>query len=173
MFFYTNHIYICLFVLIVQSPSCVQLFGTPWTAAHQAPLSSTISQSMLKFMSIESQCMLLLLPLLSHFSSVRLCATPETAAHEAPSSLGFSRQEHWSGLPFPSPRGLPRPGVGPVSPALAGRFFTTEPPGKDIFYMGHTVCLTSQAINSPRTGMISPPILAECYGFSSHSSLLQ
>ena len=40
--------------------------------------------------------------LLSHFSSVRLCATPETAAHQAPLSLGFSRQEHWSGLPFPS-----------------------------------------------------------------------
>ena len=41
--------------------------------------------------------------LLSHFSRVRLCATPETAAHQAPPSLGFSRQEHWSGLPFPSP----------------------------------------------------------------------
>ena len=41
--------------------------------------------------------------LLSHFSRVRLCATPEKAAHQAPPSLGFSRQEHWSGLPFPSP----------------------------------------------------------------------
>ena len=40
--------------------------------------------------------------LLSHFSRVRLCATPQTAAHQAPPSLGFSRQEHWSGLPFPS-----------------------------------------------------------------------
>ena len=48
--------------------------------------------------------LLLLLLLLSHFSPVRLCATPETAAHQAPPSLGFSRQEHWSGLPFPSPR---------------------------------------------------------------------
>ena len=45
----------------------------------------------------------LLLLLLSHFSRVRLCATPETAAHQAPPSLGFSRQEHWSGLPLPSP----------------------------------------------------------------------
>ena len=44
-----------------------------------------------------------LLLLLSCFSRVRLCATPETAAHQAPPSLGFSRQEHWSGLPFPSP----------------------------------------------------------------------
>jgi len=41
--------------------------------------------------------------MLSHFSRVRLCATPWTAAHQAPLSLGFSRQEHWSGLPFPSP----------------------------------------------------------------------
>ena len=46
---------------------------------------------------------LLLLLLLSRFSRVRLCATPETIAHQAPLSLGFSRQEHWSGLPFPSP----------------------------------------------------------------------
>ena len=49
-----------------------------------------------------SQRKLLLLLLLSRFSRVRLCATPETAAHQAPPSLGFSRQEHWSGLPFPS-----------------------------------------------------------------------
>ena len=46
---------------------------------------------------------MLLLLLLSHFSRVRLCATPQMAAHQAPLSLGFSRQEHWSGLPFPSP----------------------------------------------------------------------
>ena len=47
--------------------------------------------------------LLLLLLLLSRFSHIRLCATPEMAAHQAPPSLGFSRQEHWSGLPFPSP----------------------------------------------------------------------
>ena len=46
---------------------------------------------------------MLLLLLLSHFSCVRLCGTPQMAAHQAPPSLGFSRQEHWSGLPFPSP----------------------------------------------------------------------
>ena len=45
----------------------------------------------------------LLLLLLSRFSRVRLCATPQMAAHQGPPSLGFSRQEHWSGLPFPSP----------------------------------------------------------------------
>ena len=47
--------------------------------------------------------LLLLLLLLSRFSRVQLCATPLTAAHQVPPSLGFSRQEHWSGLPFPSP----------------------------------------------------------------------
>ena len=47
--------------------------------------------------------MILLLLLLSHFSRVQLCATPEMAARQDPPSLGFSRQEHWSGLPFPSP----------------------------------------------------------------------
>ena len=55
------------------------------------------------------------------------------AAHQAPPSLGFSRQEHWSGLPFPSPGDLPDPGIkltSSASPALAGRFFTTEPEGK-------------------------------------------
>ena len=51
---------------------------------------------------IPSNFVLLLLLLQSHFSHVWLCATPQTAAHQAPPSLGFSRQEHWSGLPFPS-----------------------------------------------------------------------
>ena len=44
--------------------------------------------------------------------------------------MGFPRQEYWSGLPFPSPGDLSHPGIKPTSPALAGRFFTTEPPGK-------------------------------------------
>ena len=52
---------------------------------------------------IKSSKVVLLLLLLSCFSRVRLCETPETAAHQAPPSLGLSRQEHWSGLPFPSP----------------------------------------------------------------------
>ena len=57
-------------------------------------------------------------------------ATPGTLARQASLSMGFSRQEYWSGLPFPSPGDLPNPGIEPVSPALAGRFFTTEPLGK-------------------------------------------
>ena len=58
------------------------------------------------------------------------CLTPWTIAHQAPVSMGFSRQECWSGLPFPSPGDLPEPGVEPASSALAGRFFTVEAPGK-------------------------------------------
>ena len=64
-------------------------------------------------------------------SLVRLFATPWTVAHQAQTlSMGFPRQEHWSGLPFPSPRDLPDPGMEPMSPALVGVFFTTEPSGK-------------------------------------------
>ena len=62
-----------------------------------------------------------------------LFATPWTAARQAPLSMGFSRQDYWSGLPFPSPGDLPNPGItppSPASPALAGRFSTTELPGK-------------------------------------------
>ena len=51
-------------------------------------------------------------------------------ACQASLSMGFSRQEHWSGLPFPSPGDLPGPGIKPTSPALAGGIFTTKPPGK-------------------------------------------
>ena len=57
-------------------------------------------------------------------------ATPWTVALQAPLSMGFLRQEYWSGLPFPSPGDLPDPGIKPMSPVLAGEFFTIEPPGK-------------------------------------------
>ena len=68
--------------------------------------------------------------LLSHFSHVRFCVTPKTAAHQAPRSLGFSRQEHWSGLPCPSPGVLPDPGIKPWSPALQADSLPTELLGK-------------------------------------------
>ena len=63
-------------------------------------------------------------------SRVLLFMTPWTVACQAPLSMGFSRQEDWSELPFPPPGDLPRPGIEPSSPALAAGFFTTEPPGK-------------------------------------------
>ena len=66
--------------------------------------------------------------MLSHFSLVQLFATPWTVACQAPLSMGFSRQNSWSGLLFP-PGNLPEPGIKPMSlmsPALGGRFFTTS-----------------------------------------------
>ena len=67
--------------------------------------------------------------MLNHFSCVLLFTTPWTVARQAPPSMGFSRQEYWSGLPFPSSRNLSNPGIEPMSlmsPALAGGFFTTS-----------------------------------------------
>ena len=65
--------------------------------------------------------------LLSH---VRLFATPWTVARQAPLSMEFSRQEYWSGLPFPSPGYLPNPRIEPGSPALQADALSSEPPGK-------------------------------------------
>ena len=67
---------------------------------------------------------------LSRFSRVRLFTTPCTVAHQAPLSIGFSRQECWSGLPFPSPGDLPDPGIEPGSSALWGGSLQSEPPEK-------------------------------------------
>ena len=79
-------------------------------------------------------------------SRVQLFATPWTVAYEASLSMGFSRQEYWSGLPFHSPGDLPDPGIEPGSPTLEAEALTSEPPGKpklsvyayiymDIYYM--------------------------------------
>ena len=62
--------------------------------------------------------------------SVQLFVTPWTVAHQASPSMGFSRQEYWSGLPFPSPGDLPHPGIKPRSPALKADALPSEPPGK-------------------------------------------
>ena len=87
----------------VKSLSHVRLFATPWTSAHQAPLSMGFSRqeywsgvplpSPKHEMKSESEVT----------SRVRLLTTPWITAHQAPLSMGFSRQEHWSGLPFPYP----------------------------------------------------------------------
>ena len=68
-------------------------------------------------------------------SRVRLFATLWTVAHQAPLSMGFSRQEYWSGLPFPFPGDLPNPGIEPRSPALQADALTSEPPGKPFPYL--------------------------------------
>ena len=85
--------------------------------------------------------------MLSRFSHVRLFVTPWTVPHQAPLSMGFLRQEYWSGLPLPSPGDLPDPGIELVSlrsPALVGSLFyfiflPLAPPGKTLILslMGH------------------------------------
>ena len=97
-----------LFLVVVQFLSHVRLFETPWVAAHQASLSFIISRSLLKLMSI---------------------AIPWTVSCQAPLSMGFYRQEYWSGLAFPSPGDLTNPGIELISlmsPALEGGFFTSS-----------------------------------------------
>ena len=90
------------------------------------------------------------------FSHIRLLATPWTIAYQASLSMGFPRQEYWSGLPLPSPGDLPDPGIKPVSPASACGFFTTEPPGKPfnvstffstwkLFHRGHILLGTGHS----------------------------
>ena len=71
-------------------------------------------------------------------SRVRLFATPWTVAYQAPLSIGFSRQEYWNGLPFPSPGDLPDPGVEPRSPAMQAEALWTK-------HLGHTSGLTPES----------------------------
>ena len=106
-------------------------------------LTSTVMNNPHSILSCEQLCFpnnwhatcMVCAQLLSH---IRLPATPWTVARQAPLSMECSRQEYWSGLPFPAPGDLPEPGVklsSLVSPALAARFFTTAPPGSpDLLY---------------------------------------
>ena len=68
--------------------------------------------------------------LVKSLSRVRLFAIPWTVSYKAPLSMEFSRQEYWSGLPFPSPGDLPNPEIEPGSPTLQADAFPSEPPGK-------------------------------------------
>ena len=115
-------------VILLQQPgthgllpsSSVSSFSPVYVARSlPAPLSGQSWESLRVFM-------------LSH---VRLFVTPLAVAHQAPPSMGFSRQEYWSGFPCLPPGDLPYPWIEPMSlasPALAGGFFTTESPGKPV-----------------------------------------
>ena len=99
-------------LLIIMSPECLIIKST-WTGHHPLMLS----------------CYVWLFT--TPWTPRGLC--PARPTHQAPLSLGFSRQEYWSGFPFPPPGDLPNPGIEPTSPAypaLAGGFFSTKPPGK-------------------------------------------
>ena len=72
---------------------------------------------------------------LSHFSCDQLSVTLWTVAHQGPLSMGFSRQEYWSGLPCPPPGDFPNPGIKPRTSALQADSLLAEPPGKPIWYI--------------------------------------
>ena len=85
---------------------------------------------------LETTSLVIVIFVVSLFSRVRpFFPTPWTVTCQALLSMGFPRQEYWSGLPFASPEDLPNLGMELVSPALAGGFFTTEPPGKPKFML--------------------------------------
>ena len=127
--------------------------GTPWTVARQVPLSmgfprqeywsglpfpspGDLPDPRMESMSPAFQAGFLhkhtSVQLVQSLRCVRLFATPWTVAYQASQSIGFSRQEYWSGLPFPSPGDLPDPGIEPGSPALESDALTSEPPGKPL-----------------------------------------
>ena len=98
--------------------------------------------------------------LCSHFNQVQLFVTLWTIVCQSPLSMGFSRQEYWSGLPFPPLGNLPNPGIeptSPTSPALTGRFFTTEIPRKP----GEMVQFSSVQSLS-RVRLLRPPWTITC-----------
>ena len=91
-------------------------------------LNWKLSEILMREVSVR-KCLSLCVSMVSHYSCAWLFVTLWTLTHQAPLSMGFSRQEYWSGLPFPPPGNLPDPGIEPaslMSPALAGRFFTAN-----------------------------------------------
>ena len=86
-------------------------------------------------------------------SHVRFFATPWTVARLAPLSIEFSRQEYWSGLPFPSPGDIPNSGIEPRSPALQTDTLASEPPGK-ILYKSGNVCWVSDRLKIRTEGNV-------------------
>ena len=135
-------------------------------SSHQAQASS-INPAPLDFVVANPSLLFLLLScaflgtgtylLISSFVCVCVCVCVYsvmsdslilwTVAYQDPLSMEFYRQEYWNGLPFPSPGDLPNPGIEPTSPALAGRFFTSQPQGKPS-------CEEEAIIGGNPTGMV-------------------
>ena len=112
-------------------------------------------------------------PPISCFSQVCLFTTLWTVAHQAPLSMGFSRQEYWSGLPCPSPGDLPHPGIklpSLISHALAGRFFTTSDTCVCVWSLSHARLFATTwtaACQAPLSMRILQARILEWVGMSS------
>ena len=89
--------------------------------------------------------------------------TPWPVAHQAPPSIGFSRQEYWSGLPFPSPGNFPNPGIEPGSPALQANALTSEPPGKLVNKLHHAPASRHTKRGRLRAGALSASTAKRSY----------
>ena len=96
----SSHLILCCPLLLLPPTLPASVFSNESTLHDVAKV---LEFQLLTFLALLGLGTQLLLLLLSRFSRVQLCATPQTEAYQAPPSLGFSRQEHWSGLPFPSP----------------------------------------------------------------------
>ena len=95
---------------------------------------------------------------LCRFSCVRLFVNPWSVARQAPLSMGFSRQEYWSGLPCPSPGDLPNPGIKPRSPALQEDSLPSEPNKSFISQLIHTHCNYKVAVTEATCISIAAPM---------------
>ena len=104
------------------------------------------------------------LALYASHGRVQFFVTPWTVAHQAPLSLGFSRQEYWSGLPCPLPGDLPDPGVKPRSPTLQADSSTFEPPGKL-----HLICISVKCNGSSLLKTMMRTALHTIFQGSAHS----
>ena len=128
-------IYITIFLCVV-SHSVIPDSATPWPAKRLWPWNSPSHNTGM------GVCML------SHFSCVWLLTTIWTAASQAPLSMGFSRQEYWSGLPFPYPGHLSNLGIEPGSPALQTDILPSEPLGKPYYVPADSNVYTFQFLLS-------------------------
>ena len=136
MEFSRQEYWLLLLLLLLSRFSRVWLCATPETAPTRLPRPWILQARTLEWVAISffnAWQWKVKLKLLSH---VWLLVTPWTAAYQASPSMGFSRQEYWSGLPLPSPGDCPDPGIEPRSSALQANFLLSEPPGKPL--IGYT-----------------------------------
>ena len=110
----------------------------------------------------------------SRFQGVWLFVSPWTVAHQAPLSMGFSRQEYWSALPGPPPGDLPDPGIEPVSPALAGGFFTTSATWEaHVLYQSSSKRISWTSVTGELLNNANPPVPFQTYRISASKGIWQ
>ena len=106
-------------------------------------------------------------------SRVQLFLTPWTVAYQAPVSMGFSRQEYWSGLPFPSPGDLPNSGIKPESPTLQADALTSEPPGMPSAYLRLLIFLPAVLIPACASSSLTFCMMYSAYKLNKQGDNIQ